>query len=162
MRLAIWSPLPPSPSGIADYVAEQLPALARYLDVTCVVEDPAEVDPGVADSCSLASAASPPTCDLDVYHLGNSPSHAYVYRAACLRPGVVVLHEWSLHHLVLNETVERGNTTTRAVTANNKKKKGEGIDRRTNSHGGEKTGGFSPSAASSVRKSARRKAFGDG
>ncbi len=108
MRLAVWSPLPPSPSGIADYVAEQLPALARHVDVTCVVEDPAEVDPGVADTCSVVSAASPPSCDLDVYHLGNSPSHAYVYRAACARPGVAVLHEWSLHHMLLGETVERG------------------------------------------------------
>jgi glycosyltransferase involved in cell wall biosynthesis len=46
--------------------------------------------------------------DLDVYHLGNSPAHAYVYRAALRRPGVVVLHDLSLHHLVLHETVERG------------------------------------------------------
>jgi glycosyltransferase involved in cell wall biosynthesis len=31
-----------------------------------------------------------------------------VYRAALRRPGVVVLHDFSLHHLVLRETVERG------------------------------------------------------
>ena len=31
-----------------------------------------------------------------------------MYRAARARPGVVVLHDWSLHHLVLRETVERG------------------------------------------------------
>jgi glycosyltransferase involved in cell wall biosynthesis len=46
--------------------------------------------------------------DLHVYHLGNSPAHAYAYRAACRQPGVAFLHEWSLHHLVLHETVERG------------------------------------------------------
>jgi len=92
-KLAVWSPLPPSPSGIADYVAESLPALAHHFDVVTVSEEP---------------RAAPPPADLDLYHLGNSPAHGFVYRAARARPGVVVLHDWSLHHLVLHETVERG------------------------------------------------------
>ena len=93
MRLNLWSPLPPSPSGIADYVAEALPLLARRFEVNTIVEARADV----------------PAADLDLYQIGNSPAHAFVYRAALARPGVVVLHEWSLHHLVLHETVERGN-----------------------------------------------------
>jgi glycosyltransferase involved in cell wall biosynthesis len=97
LRVAVWSPLPPSPSGIADYVAEQLPILARTLQVVSVAEDPGEARPDV---------------DLDLYHLGNSPAHAYVYRAALARPGVAVLHDWSLHHLVLAETVERGDVSS--------------------------------------------------
>jgi hypothetical protein len=48
--------------------------------------------------------------DLDVYHLGNSPAHAFVYRAALGGPGWV-LHDWSLHQLVLRETVERGDVS---------------------------------------------------
>lgn len=91
MRLSVWSPRPPSPSGIADYVAESLPHLARGAEVRLVSE---EAEAGDAD--------------LDVYHLGNSPAHAYVYRAALRKPGVVFLHDWSLHHLVLGETVEKG------------------------------------------------------
>jgi glycosyltransferase involved in cell wall biosynthesis len=97
LRLAVWSPLPPSPSGIADYVAETLPALARHFDVVTVSDDP--------------GAGERPAADLDLYHLGNSPAHAFVYRAARQRPGVVVLHDWSLHHLVLRETVERGDVS---------------------------------------------------
>ncbi|HET6899146.1 MAG TPA: glycosyl transferase family 1, partial [Vicinamibacteria bacterium] len=89
-RLAVWSPLPPSPSGIADYVAESLPALAHHFDVVTVSEEP---------------RSAPPPADLDLYHLGNSPAHGFVYRAARARPGVVVLHDWNLHHLVLHETV---------------------------------------------------------
>jgi len=93
VRLAVWSPRPPSPSGIADYVAESLPHLARAAQVELVTEDGA------------ASGA-----DLDIYHIGNSAAHAFAYRAALRRPGVVFLHDWSLHHLVLGETVEKGDT----------------------------------------------------
>jgi glycosyltransferase involved in cell wall biosynthesis len=97
VRIAVWSPGAASGSGIADYVAEQLPLLRRHADVICVDE-------------SGASQAAAARADLHVYHLGNSPAHAFVYRAALREPGVVVLHEWSLHHLVLCETVERGDT----------------------------------------------------
>jgi glycosyltransferase involved in cell wall biosynthesis len=97
VRLAVWSPLPPSPSGIADYAAEQRPLLENGFEVTAVGEDPGSVRPDA---------------DLDLYHLGNSPAHAYVYRAALGRPGVALLHDWSLHHVVLSETVERGDAAS--------------------------------------------------
>jgi glycosyltransferase involved in cell wall biosynthesis len=96
VRLAVWSPLPPSPSGIADYAAEQRPLLEARADLVMVDKEP---------------AAGRPEADLDLYHLGNSPAHGYVYRAALERPGVALLHDWSLHHLVLSETVERGDTS---------------------------------------------------
>lgn len=95
MRLAVWSPLPPSASGIADYVAEQLPHLERHAELRLVPEEPVEAV----------------SADLHLYHLGNSPAHAYVYRAAVERPGVAFLHDANLHHLVLHETVERGDTS---------------------------------------------------
>jgi glycosyltransferase involved in cell wall biosynthesis len=95
VKLAVWSPLPPSPSGIADYAAEQRPFLEAQVDLVVVDKEPAAGRPGA---------------DLDLYHLGNSPAHGYVYRAALERPGVALLHDWSLHHLVLSQTVERGDT----------------------------------------------------
>ena len=95
MRLAVWSPRPPSPSGIADYVAESLPHLARGADVQLVTGETGDTG-----------------ADLDVYHIGNSASHAYAYRGALRKPGVVFLHDWSLHHLVLGETVEKGDVAS--------------------------------------------------
>ena len=108
MRLNLWSPLPPSASGIADYVAEALPLLTRRFEVTAIVEDPGIVEAAVATRVPVRSPTDAPVADLDLYQIGNSPSHAFVYRAALARPGVIALHEWSLHHLVLKETVERG------------------------------------------------------
>lgn len=108
MKLAVWSPLPPSPSGIADHVAESLPFLATRCDLVAVVEDPAAVDPDLARRVRLLSPVEVPPVDFDLYHLGNSPFHGYVYRAASTRPGVAVLHEWSLHDLVLHVTAGHG------------------------------------------------------
>ncbi len=108
MRIALWSPLPPTPSGIADYVAESLPLVARQAEVVAVVEDPATVDPETARRVAVVAPDDVPPVDIDVYEIGNSPSHGYVYRAAVERPGVAVLHEWVLHDLVLRETAGRG------------------------------------------------------
>ncbi len=107
-HLAVWGPLPPSPSGIADYLAEQLPGLARRFRVTVVLEEPAQRAAAEALGLGWATPLEPPDAELDFYQVGNSPAHAYVYRAALRRPGVVLLHDLVLHHLVLHETVERG------------------------------------------------------
>jgi glycosyltransferase involved in cell wall biosynthesis len=76
-------------------VAESLPHLARGADVRLVTEETEDAG-----------------ADLDVYHIGNSAAHAYAYRAARRKPGVVFLHDWSLHHLVLGETVEKGDVAS--------------------------------------------------
>lgn len=114
-RLAVWTPLPPSPSGIADYAAEQVPGLTEHFDVRVVVEQPESVAADVRQALThagvalvAAAQAQDQPADLDLYQVGNSPSHGYVYRAALERPGVVLLHDWVLHHLVLHETLERG------------------------------------------------------
>jgi len=108
VRIAIWSPLSPAASGVADHVAESLPFLAEKADLVAVVEDPSAVDAGLARDVALVSPDRVPPVDVDLYPLGNSPAHGYAYRAALDRPGVVVLHEWSLHDLVWHETVGRG------------------------------------------------------
>jgi glycosyltransferase involved in cell wall biosynthesis len=110
MKLNLWSPLPPSTSGIADYVCEQLPLLKQHLELTLVVEDPAAVDPPLRAAYDVREPSRAPDAELELYHLGNSPAHAFVFRQALRRPGVVVLHDFSLHHLVLRETVERGDS----------------------------------------------------
>jgi glycosyltransferase involved in cell wall biosynthesis len=112
MRVNVWGPLPPSPSGIADYLAEQLEPLARHVELTAVVEDPGAVAPALHSLVPIVAPSAAPLADLDLYQIGNSPAHAYVYRAALRQPGIVVLHDFGLHHLVLQETVERGDKAT--------------------------------------------------
>jgi glycosyltransferase involved in cell wall biosynthesis len=90
--VAYYSPLPPERSGIADYSALLLPALRREIEVE------------VARRRRRAPAA-----DIALYHVGNSPiAHDWIVEALRRRPGVVVLHELVLHHLVAGMTLGRG------------------------------------------------------
>lgn len=101
LLVEIWSPLPPLASGIADYVNEQLATLDQFLDLSLVVEDPARIDPSLGVRYQVVSPENYNPRALRVYHLGNSPLHGFIYREAIRTPGVVVLHEWNLHELIL-------------------------------------------------------------
>lgn len=94
MRIAFFSPLPPAKSGIADYSAALLEPLARLARVDTFTTKPARFDASAYDAA--------------VYQLGNNPHHAFVYEAAMEHPGVAVLHEANLHHLIADLTIRRG------------------------------------------------------
>jgi glycosyltransferase involved in cell wall biosynthesis len=101
VKLAYYSPLPPSRSGIADYSALLLPALGERLDVV------------VARPGRLRRA---PRADVALYHIGNDPhEHGWIVEALRRRPGVVVLHEFVLHHLVSGITLARGDVEAYAA-----------------------------------------------
>lgn len=103
--LEIWSPLPPQASGIADYVHEQLEFLAAAFDITLVAEDPETVVEALRTSYRIVAPEGSCPGTLRVYHVGNSPLHASIYREALRVPGIVVLHEWNLHELLLGFAV---------------------------------------------------------
>ncbi len=119
MRIAWVSPLPPEPSGISDYCAELLPHLARNSEVERLdlfVEEGRRPDPVSIGGAGLAVdslrnlPARADQYDAIVYHLGNNGDHhAEIYRTLCAVPGVVVLHEYMLHHLIRAVTLARGN-----------------------------------------------------
>src|SRR5438093_2096838 len=50
-----------------------------------------------------------PDADVALYHLGNEPNaHDWIVDVLRKRPGVVVMHEYVLHHLVAGVTIGRG------------------------------------------------------
>jgi glycosyltransferase involved in cell wall biosynthesis len=113
LRIAWVSPLPPASSGIADYSAILLPHLARRHDFELFHEagDPPAAEVAARWPCHPVSAlrADAARFDLVVYQIGNSaPHHAESYRLALDLPGVVVLHEFMLHHLVRGLSLARG------------------------------------------------------
>jgi len=85
--------MPPESSGIADYSALLVPALHEHLDVSVV----------------RRGAKRPPRgVELSVYHIGNNPeAHGWILDALRRTPGLVVLHDFVLHHLVAGVTIGR-------------------------------------------------------
>jgi glycosyltransferase involved in cell wall biosynthesis/SAM-dependent methyltransferase len=94
MRVAFFSPLPPARSGIADYSEALIPSLA------------AQVDLEVFSSADRPYHAE--RFDLALYQVGNNGFHDFVYETALQHPGVVVMHESNLHHLLADLTIRRG------------------------------------------------------
>ena len=94
MRVAYYSPLPPERSGIADYSALVLSELEKRLDVRVV---------------KRGTKKPPRGTDVSLYHVGNNPEvHDWIVEALEEYRGVVVLHEFVLHHLIGGLTLGRG------------------------------------------------------
>lgn len=79
MTVGYFSPMPPARTGVADYSAALVTALRRFVNVT--------IDDGAAT--------------IPLYHLGNNQLHRRIYHRALADPGVVVLHDATLHHFFL-------------------------------------------------------------
>lgn len=100
MRAAFLSPLPPSRTGIAHYASMVLPALQERLDVTAFAS---------------MEGYERVAFDIALYQLGNNPHHEWIYREALAHPGVVVLHDIVLHHLIVEMTLARGDADAYAA-----------------------------------------------
>lgn len=86
--------MPPARSGIADYSSALVRELLYLADVTIFQKAAPDFDPAAFD--------------IALYQLGNNAEHGFVYEAALRFPGVVVMHEANLHHLIAEITIRRG------------------------------------------------------
>lgn len=112
-RLVVFTPLPPLENGIADYAAEILPLLAAARPTTVVIDDQAPTPPaqGAYEVIRLAdySVRQAEFAEADhLYQAGNNPDHIYLMPWLLRRPGIVVLHDVSLHHLMDQATLRYG------------------------------------------------------
>jgi glycosyltransferase involved in cell wall biosynthesis len=98
-RLAIWSPLPPQPTGVADYTAELTGELGRWADCELFVDDAVWPAPEVLDAWPVFHHGAFVRrdrwrrFDLVIYQMGASMFHLYMTEAVRQRPGLLVLHD---------------------------------------------------------------------
>src|SRR5207247_356162 len=93
VKAAYVSPMPPQRSGIADYSALLVPALRERVDLHVV---------------GRRTRVIPRDADAILYHIGNaSEAHGWILELLRRRPGIVVLHDFSLHHLIAELTLGR-------------------------------------------------------
>ena len=90
MKVAYYSPFPPERTGISEYSALLLPALRRHIDI------------------DVAKRGGRARGDVALYHVGNNPdAHGWILDQLRREPGVVVLHDFVLHHLIAGTTLGR-------------------------------------------------------
>jgi glycosyltransferase involved in cell wall biosynthesis len=104
MRLAVLSPIPPAPTGIADYTAEVLALLAPSHEIHVFhaqgAVDPLALPPGVRvhHASGFLKRHREQPFDLALYQMGNGPAHDFLYEPLSQVPGLLVLHDLVLHH----------------------------------------------------------------
>ncbi len=100
-RVAVVSPLPPSPTGIADYTQEQIKLLLRDLNYEVdVFQELADLEDQDIDVLRKLKPSDFKQAYLDydhiIYHLGNSHFHEYMLELLRDYPGIVFLHDVDL------------------------------------------------------------------
>ena len=93
--------MPPSKSGIADYSEALAAEMAKRVCLSVF-------DKRCSTSQGLIGRHDPSAYDVALYHIGNNPWHGFAYETALRHPGVVVMHEANLHHLIADLTIRRG------------------------------------------------------
>lgn len=112
-KLLLFSPMPPSKSGIADYSFELARKFDALYDLVIVIDDDAPEPTWSPERGRIVRLA-----DLDdslkgedvprVYHMGNNHLyHEYIYREMQSHPGITVMHDFSMHHFLVELTLAR-------------------------------------------------------
>ena len=103
-RLAFVTPMPPLRSGIADYSVEVLSDLAHFYEIDVVVTKDNRALMGRQGAWTVrdvnAFEAHAHTYDRIVYQVGNSEFHHHMFPLIERYPGVIVLHDFYLSHIL--------------------------------------------------------------
>jgi len=103
-RLAYVSPMPPDRTGIADYSADLLPALAMHYEIEVILEHVRSIPPMKGLELPIRDAdwlrTHPDQYERVIYQVGNSPFHAYMLDLIEEVPGTIVLHDFFLSGLL--------------------------------------------------------------
>lgn len=110
-RLALFSPVRPVASGISDYTQESLSLLTGRYDITLFLDGYQPSDPGLSRLATVEQAADCEMLhelepfDAFIYHLGNSPVHAYLLPFVTRHPGLLILHDNTVLPARLHQTL---------------------------------------------------------
>jgi glycosyltransferase involved in cell wall biosynthesis len=103
--LAFISPFPPEETGIADYSADLIPTLAKYYEITIIV-----IQDRLNEICANNNSLNiqgvewfrenSKMFDRVLYQTGNSQFHQHMISLIEEIPGIVVLHDFYIGHLM--------------------------------------------------------------
>lgn len=111
MQLAVVTPLDAAQTGVADYSRDLLPFLAEAArhDISVFTDQTSSTQSGAGWSARPIDDLAELYRDFDliVYQLGNSPAHDFMAKAVRDYPGLIVLHDISLHYFCARQPHSR-------------------------------------------------------
>ena len=108
LRLAVFSPVPPTPTGIAAYLVDLLPLLPQCWRIDIFTDAGVDADVallargrertvGCYAHTEFAARQAQDPYDLNVYQVGNSSERTWLLDYVAAHPGLLVLHDGVLH-----------------------------------------------------------------
>lgn len=107
-KIALLTPLHPQKTGIADYIEEILPFLRKQFgnnyQIDLFVDDCIPNEPDTVKNHQILEIDTfedrYAEYDLAIYQMGNNRFHLKIYQLALKYPGIVVMHDFAIHHMV--------------------------------------------------------------
>ncbi len=113
LRLAYFSPFNPARSGISDYSEELLPELAREAQVDVFIDDYELQNEEFKKNFKIYNFREYPRLhrqyDANLYQMGNSDCHEFMYPLLLAYPGLVTMHDYNLHGFMYHITIGHKN-----------------------------------------------------
>ncbi len=109
-KIAMFTPLPPMESGIADYSFDIINALKNIYDIDVFVEGGYEGNPFDNGTVRVIpyEKYKKDSYDKTIFQVGNSTFHTYMFDIIKKVGGIVVLHDCNLHGILYHMTAEKG------------------------------------------------------
>ncbi len=118
LRIALFAPLRPVRTALADHIEGILPLLAQHLEITVVTKGDytpshamfqKKAAPGIPYIPYREFQRNPHDYDLIVYQMGDEPEiHGYMLEALAEYPGLVLLNDLVMHHAIAGITLNQG------------------------------------------------------
>lgn len=116
MKIAFFTPLNPLKSGVSDFSEELLPEIAKYMKIDLFVDDYKPTNKTIINNFKIYNIKEfykdnvRSQYDEYIYHIGNNEKcHEKIVDCALKYPGIVELHDISLHHMLAATTLARDN-----------------------------------------------------
>lgn len=104
-KIAFFTPLHPLKTGIADYAEEILPYMRNRFQLDLFIDEgyePSEKD--IVSNHKIYRFSDfesrKKEYDMVIYQMGNNNYHEKIYEYLIKYPGMVVLHDYAIHHLI--------------------------------------------------------------
>lgn len=107
--IAFFTPLPPVQSGISDYSVDIINSLRQYYQIDVYIDKgytaSAKFEAGVTVASHKAFEQNASKYKEIIYQVGNSVYHLYMYEYIKKYPGIVVLHDYNMHSVLVHNAL---------------------------------------------------------